>query len=63
MTNYPFEKIEDFYDVESIDVLRGPQSTLYGRNAMSGLIRVHTRNPFDYNGTDVRLGFGVEDLH
>lgn len=50
-----------FYDVESIDVMRGPQSTLYGRNAMSGLIRVHTRNPFHYVGTDVRLGYATKE--
>ncbi len=44
------------YDIERIDVLRGPQSTLYGRNAMGGLIRVYTRNPFRYQGTQLSLG-------
>lgn len=46
----------DLGNVQSIDVLRGPQSTLYGRNAMGGLIRVHTKNPLDYQGTDIHLG-------
>lgn len=46
-----------FLDVERVDVLRGPQGTLYGRNSMGGLMRVYTRNPLDYRGTDVRAGF------
>lgn len=43
-------------DVERIDVLRGPQSTLYGQNTMGGLIRVFTKDPRHHSGTDVRLG-------
>ncbi len=44
-----------FHDIERIDVLRGPQGTLYGRNTMGGLVKVHTRSPFSYQGTDVKL--------
>lgn len=47
----------NFYDIERIDILRGPQGTLYGRNTMGGLIKVHTRSPFSYQGTDVKLSY------
>ena len=52
-----------YADVERIDVLRGPQGTLYGRNAMGGLIKVHTKSPFSYQGTDFRMGAGTYNAY
>ncbi len=49
----------NLYEVERIDVLRGPQATLYGRNAMGGIVKVHTKNPFRYQGTDVNLSYNT----
>ena len=46
------------YGVDRVDVLRGPQGTLYGMNTEGGLMRVYSKNPFSYQGTDIQLGFG-----
>ena len=47
------------YGIDRIDVLRGPQGTLYGENTMGGLIRIYSKNPMTYQGTDVKMGWGT----
>ena len=49
----------NFSDVDRIDVLRGAQATLYGRNSMGGVVRVFTKNPFHYQGTDITLNGAI----
>lgn len=48
----------EFMDIQRIEVLRGPQGTLYGRNAMGGIINVYTLSPFDYQGHKLSIGGG-----
>ena len=40
-----YEGVGSGYDIERVEVLRGPQGTLYGRSATTGVVAFHTRNP------------------
>lgn len=45
-------------DIERIEVLRGPQSTLYGRNTMGGVVNVYTLSPLRYQGIRLLAEYG-----
>ena len=49
------------YDVEQIEVLRGPQGTLYGAGAMGGLLKYVLRSP-DLSTYEFRVGGGMSDV-
>ena len=49
----------DMNEIESIEVLRGPQGTLYGRNTMGGLINVFTKSPLQYQGMVISASGGA----
>lgn len=51
----------DFSNVQSIELAKGPQGTLFGRNATGGVLSVTTRNPFDWQGVDVEAGYANYD--
>src|SRR3712207_5915193 len=48
----------DMSDISTVEVLRGPQGTLYGRNTIGGIINVYTRSPLDYRNTRFKVGYG-----
>ena len=48
-----------FYHIDRVDVLRGPQSTLYGMNTEGGLVHIYSKNPMVYQGTDIHMGIGI----
>jgi iron complex outermembrane receptor protein len=50
----------DFLNVERVEVLRGPQGTLYGRNSVGGTINIVTRQPGNALETSVRLTAGSD---
>lgn len=53
---------EELYDIEQIEVLKGPQGALYGRNAVAGAILVTTKEPSQEFEAMLKAGYGDPSL-
>ena len=54
--------VMDLIDVERVEVLRGPQGTLFGRNAVGGAVSVHSRRPDAEARRSMRMQFGDDRM-
>ncbi len=52
----------ELYDIQRIEVLRGTQGTLYGRNSMGGIVNIYTFSPLTYQGTNASVSVGNHGL-
>ncbi|MGN0091677.1 MAG: TonB-dependent receptor [Alistipes sp.] len=53
----------DLADIERVEIMRGAQSTLYGRNTMCGVINIYTASPMTYQGTRLRAEYGSRNAY
>lgn len=62
-TPFTFSRLADaeFFDVERVELLRGPQGALYGRNATGGILNVITTRPTDRFGGWASAEYGNDD--
>lgn len=57
----PYMHNTDLYDVERIEVLKGPQSTLYGHNAEAGVVNIITRQPGNEFRSKASASYGEDN--
>ena len=59
----PNATLLQFNNIESTEVLKGPQGTLFGRNATGGVVHIHTKRPSQTFGVTATVGGGSYDTY
>lgn len=54
-------QVFDYFDIEKIEILRGPQGTLFGRNTIGGVINITRTRPKDELGAKFEVSYGRYD--
>ncbi|WP_375210742.1 TonB-dependent receptor domain-containing protein [Hyphococcus sp.] len=57
----PMSAYQEFFDVERVEILKGPQGTLYGRNATGGVLNIISAKPTDEFEASARFTYGNYD--
>jgi iron complex outermembrane recepter protein len=55
--------IVPFFDIDQIEVLKGPQGIRYGSSALAGVINMHSTDPSSINSAKIETRFGNDSLH
>ena len=61
LSTSPVSMSQELFDVQQIEVLKGPQGALYGRNSLAGAINITTKRPGNEVEGFVRAGYGNGD--
>lgn len=56
-----FDSIIDFYDIERVEVIKGPQAVSLGRNVVGGAVSIHNRDPVFYPSAWADVQYGSYD--
>ena len=57
----PAAKSFPLFDIERLELLRGPQGTLFGRNTTGGILKFDSKKPTPYSSSEFRLNLGARN--